>query len=243
MAAGTSTRNRATMEKSSLFLQVESLYGATGYPLRTLRLEDTVFDAHTREPITVITERYLGVLRFCRWSQPGHNQKLAQFISEIRVEISHSMFCTNCHKIDMYWFILERTGSERIETTIRKRQLGFAGALVRQGDSRLSKRVMFGRLAVQGPKRGGRPATSWVDCLQKNLEDFGAVLRKGKGRKWVVFGVVVKDGRDWMTAAKNVGKWHRGVERGAEALDSAWRRADLRQSNVQRQREVSEVAQ
>ena len=46
-----------------------------------------------------------------------------------------------------------------------------------------------------------------------------------------------------MTAAKNMGQWHRGVERGAEALDSAWRRADLRQSNVQRQREVSEVVQ
>ena len=58
----------------------------------------------------------------------------------------------------------------------------------------------------------------------------------GKGRKWVAFGVVVKDGRDWMTAAKNMDKWHRGVERGAEALDSAWRRADLRQSNVQLQR-------
>ena len=98
-----------------------------------------------------------------------------------------------------YREVLERTGSERIETTIRKRQLGFAGALVRQGDSRLSKRVMFGRLAVQGPKRGGRPATSWVDCLQKNLEAFGAVPRKGKGRKWVAFGVLVKDGRDWMT--------------------------------------------
>ena len=56
---------------------------------------------------------------------------------------------------------------------------------------------------MQGPKRGGRPATSWVDCLQKNLDAFGAVPRKGKGRKWVVFGVVVKDGRDWMTAAKN----------------------------------------
>ena len=38
-----------------------------------------------------------------------------------------------------YREVLERTGSERIETTIRKRQLGFAGALVRQGDSRLSK--------------------------------------------------------------------------------------------------------
>ena len=100
---------------------------------------------------------------------------------------------------------------------------------------------MFGRLVVQRPKRGGRPATSWVGCLQKNLEAFGAVLHKGQGRKWVAFGGVAKDGRDWMTAAKNVGKWHRGVERGAEAIDSAWRRADLRQINVQRQREVSKA--
>ena len=101
MAARISTRNRATMEKSSLFDEVESLCGATGYPLRTSRLEDTVFDARTREPITVITERYLGVLRFCRKSQPGHNQKLAHLISEIRAERSHLMFCTNCHKIDI----------------------------------------------------------------------------------------------------------------------------------------------
>ena len=54
-----------------------------------------------------------------------------------------------------------------------------------------------------------------MDCLQENLEAFGVVPRKGKGRKkWVAFGVVVvKDGRDWMTATKNVvGMWHRGVE-------------------------------
>ena len=100
MAVGVSTRNRATMGKSSLFVEVESLCGATGYPLRTPRLEVAVLDAHTREPITVVTERYLGVSRFCRWSQPGHNQKLAHLISEIRVERSHLMFCTNCHKID-----------------------------------------------------------------------------------------------------------------------------------------------
>ena len=100
MAAGIGPRNRATMEKSSLFVEVESLYGAMRYPLRTPRLEDTVLDAHNREPITVITERYLGVLRFCRWSQPGHNQKLAHLIPEILVVRSHLMFCTNCHKID-----------------------------------------------------------------------------------------------------------------------------------------------
>ena len=33
-----------------------------------------------------------------------------------------------------------------------------------------------------------------------------------------------------MTAANNAGMWHRGVERGAEALDNAWRRVDLHQS-------------
>ena len=41
----------------------------------------------------------------------------------------------------------------------------------------------------------------------------------------------------------DVGMWNRGVERGAESLDSAWRRANLRQSNVRRQREVSEFVQ
>ena len=101
MAAGISTRNRATMEKSSLFVEVESLCGATGYPLRMPRLEDTVLDAHTREPIMVIPDRYLGVLRFYRWSQPGHNQNLAHLIPEIRLERSHLMFCTNCHNIDI----------------------------------------------------------------------------------------------------------------------------------------------
>ena len=48
------------MEKSYIFVEVESLCGATGYLLRTPRLEDTVHDAHTREPITVTTERYLA---------------------------------------------------------------------------------------------------------------------------------------------------------------------------------------
>ena len=82
-----------------------------------------------------------------------------------------------------YGQVLERAGSEYIETTIRKRQLGFAGAFLRQGHLRLSKRVMFGRLAIQGLRRGGGPAMSWVDYLQKILEASGAIPRKGKGRK------------------------------------------------------------
>ena len=49
------------------------------------------------------------------------------------------------------------------------------------------------------------------------------------GRIWSYF---PKEGRDWITAAKNVGMWHRRVERGAEALNNAWQCEDLRQSNV-----------
>ena len=60
------------------------------------------------------------------------------------------------------------------------------------------------------------------------------------GRIWSCF---PKEGRDWITAAKNVGMWHRRVERGAEALDNAWQCEDLRQSNVRRQREASGLVQ
>ena len=87
--------------KNHLIVEVEILCGATVYPLRTPRLEDTVLDAHTRKPITVITQRYLSVLRFCRWSKLGHHQKSALFGSGIRLERSHSIFCTNRHKIDI----------------------------------------------------------------------------------------------------------------------------------------------
>ena len=79
--------------------------------------------------------------------------------------------------------------------------------------------------------------------VPKTLEAFGVVPPNDKGRKWVAFGVVVKDGRDWMAAAKNVGMWSQGVERGAEVPDNAWRRAELRQFNVRRQREASGFVQ
>ena len=46
-----------------------------------------------------------------------------------------------------------------------------------------------------------------------------------------------------MTAAKNVSMWQRGVERGAEALDNAWRLADLHQSNERHQRVASKFVQ
>ena len=41
-----------------------------------------------------------------------------------------------------------------------------------------------------------------------------------------------------MAAAKNVIMWHRAVEKGPGALENAWRRVDVRQSNARRQREA-----
>ena len=85
---------------------------------------------------------------------------------------------------------------------------------------------MFGRLAAQGPKTAGRPLTHWRKCLTDNLRELGAKPYKGPGRKWFVYGVEVKNGRDWFTAAKNVARWHIGVEKGAKEFEKKWRCED-----------------
>ena len=73
----------------------------------------------------------------------------------------------------------------------------------------------------------------WEDCLQKNLDVFGAKRTEiGRIRS------CVRDGRDWISAANNVSMWHRRVKQGAEALDEAWLFTDLHQSSVPRQREA-----
>ena len=41
-----------------------------------------------------------------------------------------------------------------------------------------------------------------------------------------------------MAVTKNIDMWHRGVGKGAGALDNAWRRTNLRQSNVWHQCKV-----
>ena len=42
-----------------------------------------------------------------------------------------------------------------------------------------------------------------------------------------------------MTSAKNVDMLHQVVKKGAEASDDAWRRIDVHQSNVRRERKPS----
>ena len=98
MAAGISTRNRATMEKSSLLLKLKARATQLVTIFERLDWKTPCLMHALEKPITVITQRYLSVLRFCRWSKLGHHQKWALLVSEIRVERSHSIFCTNRHK-------------------------------------------------------------------------------------------------------------------------------------------------
>lgn len=80
---------------------------------------------------------------------------------------------------------LEVINGERFEMTIRKRQLRFAGALVRQGRSRSHK----------GPKGTDRhPPPQTLEALP----------RKGPWRKYLVYGVEVKDAYDWVTTAQGL---------------------------------------
>ena len=68
---------------------------------------------------------------------------------------------------------------------------------------------------MQGPKLGDRLATSWGDYLQKNLLEALAIPRKEKRRRTEMGRIRSRcqGWTGWMTAAKNVGMWHRGVER------------------------------
>ena len=85
----------------------------------------------------------------------------------------------------------------------------------------------------------GRPPKQWEDSLQENLRALGAVPRKGAQRKWFVYDVEVNDAYDWVTAAKDMGKWHLGVEKGAQELEDAWRCADKRESDRRHRREAA----
>ena len=84
---------------------------------------------------------------------------------------------------------------------------------------------------------------SWGDCLQNDLKAFEVIRRIGIGRKWVAFGVVVKDGLYWIAVARNVGMWYRGLEKGANTLDNARRRANPHHSNLRHQREAGGLVQ
>ncbi|CAB1113911.1 unnamed protein product [Ectocarpus sp. CCAP 1310/34] len=115
---------------------------------------------------------------------------------------------------------LKRVGCQSVEATVRQRRLLFAGAVARQPDGRLPKRLMFGELVGGEDPGQGNPEQNWLTCLKDDMKMFEA--RYGSTTdKPSVFGVPKLV---WSEAAKVEGgvPWHAGVLQGAERFTASW---------------------
>ena len=79
----------------------------------------------------------------------------------------------SAHRQMSYAQALKRVGCQSVEATVRQRRLLFAGAVARQPDGRLPKRLMFGELAGGEDPGRGRPEQNWLICLKDDLKVFG----------------------------------------------------------------------
>ena len=116
---------------------------------------------------------------------------------------------------------LKSTGCQSVEATIRQRRLLFAGAVARQTDGRLPKRLMFAKGLVGGvnPGRGGLEQ-NWTTCLKEDLKVFGA-KHGSTDDEPCVFGIPKPT---WEEAARVKGgtSWYAGVAKGLGRYMTSW---------------------
>ena len=67
---------------------------------------------------------------------------------------------------------LLRTDSESVHTTVPRRRIMFAGFVVRTGEERLPRRVMFGEM-LGGKGCSGGQEWDWMKDLEEDLRAFG----------------------------------------------------------------------
>ena len=133
---------------------------------------------------------------------------------------------------------LKKTGSQSVEATIRQRRFLFAGALARQDDKRLPKRLLFAERLEGGEDPGpGQPAQHWQKSLRDDFKAFGA-LHGSAPTDRRTFGV---DRLVWTEAArKGEGvPWYTGVLLGAESFMASWHKSEEEASKL---REVNRAA-
>ncbi|CAN0503327.1 unnamed protein product, partial [Ectocarpus sp. 12 AP-2014] len=68
---------------------------------------------------------------------------------------------------------LQTVGCQSVEATVRQRRPLFAGALARQPDGRLPKRLLFGDIAGEKDPESGRSEKNWLLCLKDDFVEFG----------------------------------------------------------------------
>ena len=110
--------------------------------------------------------------------------------------------------------------------------------MVRQGDKRLPKRLLFaGRLEGGEDPGPGQPAQHWQKSLRDDFKAFGA-LHDSTPTVWRTYGV---DRLVWTDVArKEEGvPWYTGVRLGAERFMASWYKS---QEEASRLSEVNRVA-
>ena len=125
-----------------------------------------------------------------------------------------------------------------MEATIRQRRLLFAGALARQDDKRLPKRLLFAERLEGGEDPGpGQPAQYWQKSLRDDFKAFGA-LHGSTPTDRRTFEV---DRLVWTEAArKGEGvPWYTGVLLGAERFMASWHKSEEEASKL---REINRAA-
>ena len=120
----------------------------------------------------------------------------------------------------------------------RQRRLLFAGALARQDDKRLPKRLLFAERLEGGQDPGpGQPAQHWQKSLSDDFKAFGA-LHGSTPSDRRTFGV---DRLVWTEAARKGegAPWYTGVLLGAERFMASWHKSEEEASKL---REVNRAA-
>ena len=138
------------------------------------------------------------------WSPPACNYDM--------LRRAHHRFLARCigwrkhnradHPIS-YLDTLLKTGSERIEATLRKRRILFAGFVARMEDTRLPRCVMFGEM-VGGAGCVEDQKKEWVGVFMYDLRAFGITADQ------------------WTTAAQDEEEWRRTAEQGAGYFMAKW---------------------
>eukprot|EP00752_Nemacystus_decipiens_P005560 g5031.t1 len=199
--------------KTELFDRPGAPFGLKARLLKAEAMEALLYGCVTRSP----RRDHYRLLR------TTHHQLLLRVIGHRRKRGTHRQLS--------YAQALKRAGCQSVEATIRQRRLLFAGAVARQPDKRLPKRLMFGEL-TGGEKPGkGSPEQNWLTCLKDDLRVFGAT----HGSTDDVPGVFGVPKLVWSEAAKVDGgvSWHTGVLQGAERFMAA-RPKDEEEASLQR---------
>ena len=152
-----------------------------------------------------------------------HHKFLLRVIGYHRVHGTHQKMS--------YAKALKKPGSQSVEATIRQRRLLFAGALARQGDKRLPKRLLFAeRLEGGGDPGPGQPSQHWQKSLRDDFKALGA-LHGSTPTDRRTFGV---DTLVWTEAVrKGEGvPWYTGVLLGAERFMASWHKGEEEASRL-----------